>query len=112
MKKTSIIRSGDNFRFSLLIDDDLSLPEAVQHRTLYIKVFRKFEDILALVSPKIQTVGLGLFQADNKKLWQALLVERGVARCVALGTMNHFEHPWDGMFPLDRLVRWSRITVQ
>jgi len=111
MKEKAILRSGDSFHFSLLIDDDLSLLEAVQYRTLFIKVFRKIEDILGLVSPKIQTVGLGLLHSDNKMHWQELLAKRGVARCVPMGTMNHFEHPWDGMFPLDRLVRWSRLTA-
>ncbi len=111
MKETSMVQGGDNFNFSLLIDDDLSLVEAVQHRTLYVKVFQNIDDILGLVSPKIQTVGLGLIQAAHKERWQALLTERGVARCVPLGSMNYFEHPWDGMFPLDRLVRWSRTTA-
>ena len=30
----------------------------------------------------------------------------GGDRLPPIGEMSYFESPWDGMFPLDRLVRW------
>ena len=33
----------------------------------------------------------------------------GVARCPLIGRMLNFEMPWDGLFLIDRLVRWNTL---
>ena len=34
-------------------------------------------------------------------------VEKGVMRCPEIGRMLNFESPWDGIFLMERMVRWS-----
>jgi hypothetical protein len=34
------------------------------------------------------------------------LTARGVERCPEVGRMALYDAPWDGMFPMDRMVRW------
>ena len=32
---------------------------------------------------------------------------KGVSRCPNVGNMRLYDAPWDGLFALDRLVRWT-----
>jgi len=34
------------------------------------------------------------------------MTARGVERCPEVGSMRLYETPWDGLFPMERLVRW------
>ena len=55
-------------------------------------------------SPRTQTAGLAV---DQRRLRLAeALTARGVERCPNVGAMRLYETPWDGLFPMDRLVRW------
>ena len=62
----------------------------------------------------MQTIGYAL--KDQKKLVhfadQATL--RGVSRVIPIGQMNMYSTPWDGLYPMQRLVRavHLRLTEQ
>ena len=34
---------------------------------------------------------------------------KGIVRCPEIGFMTHFDSPWDGMFAIDRLIRWTSL---
>ena len=36
----------------------------------------------------------------------------GIDRCPRFGNMTLYESPWDGMFPVDRLVRWIALNKE
>jgi hypothetical protein len=33
----------------------------------------------------------------------------GVERITDIGMMNVFDYPWDGLFPLERFIRWVSL---
>jgi hypothetical protein len=83
----------------------------VQGRCLFVRCVPDLAAQITRLSPKIQTLGLAVGD-DGLRMAVSLAGARaGVARCVPLGTMNFFEAPWDGMLPLQRLVRWARMPA-
>jgi hypothetical protein len=86
-------------------EDDRGLATACYGRTLFIRPVDDVFEVVAFCSEQTQTVGLAV---DRRRLKLAeVLTAHGVARCPRLGTMRLFDSPWDGLFPLDRLVRWT-----
>jgi hypothetical protein len=85
------------------------LPEAVHGRCLFVCCVPDLAAAMAQLSPKIQTLGLAVGDDDLRRELSLAAARAGVSRCVPLGTMNFFETPWDGMLPLQRLVRWVRL---
>jgi hypothetical protein len=94
---------------TLLAGEGADLPEAVQGRTLFVRCVSHLEQVIPLLTPKIQTLGVAIADADLADRFTQEAATAGVSRCVPLGTMNFFETPWDGMLPLSRLVRWVRV---
>jgi hypothetical protein len=89
----------------LYSDEDRGPAEPCGWRTLFV---RPVDDVFAVAefcTPGTQTVGLAV---DRRRTALAEeLTARGVARCPEVGAMRMFDVPWDGLFPMDRLVRWT-----
>ncbi len=84
----------------------------MQGRTLFVQCVPDLREAVLSLSPKIQTLGLAIGHVELREAVSEGAAQVGVARCVPLGTMNFFETPWDGMLPLDRLVRWVRVPAR
>ena len=65
-------------------------------------------DVLPYVDDNIQTIGMA---AHGKKAldFAAKAAEKGAVRFPDCGRMLDFENPWDGMFMMERLVRWNTL---
>jgi hypothetical protein len=96
---------SDGVRWSVFYsDDDRGLATPCYGRTLFVRPVDNVFDVAPLCSVNTQTAGLAL--SDRRlKLAEALTV-RGVERCPEVGQMSLYEAPWDGMYPMDRMVRW------
>ncbi len=85
-------------------DDDHGLAEPCYLRTLFVRAVDDIFDVAAFCSSQTQTAGLAV-DARRHDLADALTA-RGVERCPAVGAMRIYDAPWDGLFAMDRLVRW------
>lgn len=56
----------------------------------------------------IQTVGLAM-SGERKVRFSQRAAEMGAERFPDVGRMTFFDTPWDGIFPMDRLVKWATI---
>lgn len=56
----------------------------------------------------IQTIGIAA-PVEKAMAFASKATERGVARCPLIGRMLNFEMPWDGIFLIDRLVKWNTL---
>jgi hypothetical protein len=101
-----VIASSDGANWTVCMDRDLSLKEAVQSRTIFLTEVASWRDILPLLSPKIQTIGVALGDLDESRALAEAATLAGTARCVRPGIMNNYESPWDGKLVLGQLVRW------
>ena len=74
----------------------LELKEAVQSRTVFLTEVASWRDVIPLLGPKVQTVGLALGDVEESLAFAESATQAGVARCVRPGIMNNYESPWDG----------------
>ena len=74
-------------------------------RTIFVRRVDNIADVLAYVSKDHQTVGLAVHQSLKNKFSEEL-TQRGILRCPDLGSMSLYEVPWDGIFPMERMIKW------
>ncbi len=98
--------SGGEANWTVCMDRQVSLKEAVQSRTIFLTEVAAWQDILPLLGPKIQTVGIAFAERQDALDFATAATAAGVARCVRPGLMNNYESPWDGKLLLNQLVRW------
>lgn len=103
------IRCSEALDWSVLIDSATRLEEPVGNRTIFVKEVARVEDVLPLVTKKIQTVGIALADEGKRKNFCEEATFRGVSRCVPPGMMNDYATPWDGILFMHRLVRWTSM---
>ena len=85
-------------------EDDRGLATPCYGRSLFVRPVENIFDVTAFCSIHTQTAGLAL---NGRRLQLAeALTARGVERCPEVGQMSLYDSPWDGMYPMDRMVRW------
>ena len=85
-------------------DEDQGLAEPCYLRTLFVRPVDDVFEVAAFCSAQTQTAGLAV--DDRRYALADALTARGVERCPAVGAMRIYDAPWDGLFPMDRMVRW------
>lgn len=98
--------------FTIVIDNELKLENPVGYRTIFIKPVDTVFDIVPLITRRIQTIGCAINDREKMLKFADAAGYLGVSRCVPAGTMNFFDTPWDGMYPLSRLVSWTSAKIQ
>lgn len=96
--------------WTVLYDEDAGAGLAPPCYSRVITV-RAIDDALAAAQfahSGIQTVGTALTGA-RKLDFASAASARGVERFPDLGRMTFFDSPWDGLFPMDRLVKWVTL---
>lgn len=101
-----IICSKGRINWTVCMDREASLKEAVQGRTIFLSEVESWKAVLPLLSHKIQTVGIAFNNTENGLEFSEAATARGVVRCIRPGLMNLFDFPWDGKLLLGQLVRW------
>ncbi len=101
-----VIVSGPEANWTVCMDREVSLKEAVQSRTVFLTEIASWREILPLLGPRIQTAGIAFGVLEDAESFAEEATTRGVARCVRPGFMNAFESPWDGKLVISELVRW------
>jgi len=104
-----VIASADGANWTVCMDRDVCLKEAVQSRTVFLTEVESWREVIPLLTPKVQTVGLALANPEETFAFAEAATGAGVARCVRPGIMNNFESPWDGKLLLSQLVRWVTL---
>lgn len=74
-------------------------------RVITVKPVADVLDVVPFITPDIQTIGLAL-TGPRRLEFARDAARRGADRFPEVGRMTHFDTPWDGLFPMDRLVRW------
>ena len=103
------VRASADLTYTILLERGALLRDALQSRTLYIMAVDGIHEIVPLLSQKIQTVGVAIGDTTKRAAFCEAAVLAGVARCVKPASMNIYETPWDGLLPVDRLIRWCRV---
>lgn len=94
--------------WTVLYSEKAELNAPVYSRVVFVHGVDSLDEVLSFVTDDIQTIGLA---ADGKKRidFAVKAAEKGASRFPVCGKMLNFEAPWDGMFVMDRLVRWNTL---
>lgn len=81
--------------WSLLIHEQLNMPEIVQGKTLHVVPYQTLADVVGLIDRDVQTVGISAsVEAEQEFINQVF--GKGIDRIVPIGNMHIFDSPWDG----------------
>lgn len=96
--------------WTVLLSDEpkCELAKPVYSRTLMVHAVDDISEALPLIEDYIQTIGIEA-PVDRAIAFAEKATARGVARLPKIGRMLNFEMPWDGVFLLERLVRWNTL---
>lgn len=97
-----------NMSWTILMDEENILNRPVYSRVIFVHPVDNINDALVHTNDTVQTIGIA---APIKKAmdFADIATKRGVARLPMIGRMLNFEMPWDGIFLIDRLVRWNTL---
>lgn len=87
-------------------DEGLAIP--CFNRTLFVRPIKNIFEVEKYCSYQTQSIGVAL-SPDRKEKFAKMVTSRGIDRCPDVGNMLFYDTPWDGMFIMDRFVRWSKI---
>lgn len=99
----------NSLSWSVLYQDQLNWPDPIYGRTALVRGIDHLESITKFLSRDNQVIGLALPHYRRHHIAE-LFTQAGVDRITEIGHMADFISPWDGLFPVDSLVRWSVMT--
>jgi len=88
--------------------EDVGIATPCYNRTLFVRPIQDVFDVVPFCSSYTQTAGLAV--TTRRLILANALTAHGVERCPQVGSMRMYETPWDGMFLMDRLVRWVSVA--
>jgi len=96
--------------WTVLYDEDWrsGLADPCYSRVITVRAIDDAVAAAQFAHKGIQTVGTALNGA-RKLAFATAASARGVERFPDLGRMTYFDSPWDGLFPMDRLVKWITL---
>ena len=98
----------DDSVWTVLYEDAQELCAPVYSRVVFVHPVDDIDDALEFVTGDIQTIGLAA-SGGKAARFATEAAKRGAVRFPVCGRMLNFESPWDGMFIMDRMVRWNTL---
>ncbi|WP_343486602.1 acyl-CoA reductase [Allomuricauda sp. d1] len=98
--------ASDDTTWTVVYSEDKNLKPPVYSRVIMVHPVDHIDETLEHIDDNIQTIGLASI-GEKALNFAEKAVEKGVMRCPEMGRMLNFESPWDGIFLMERMVRWS-----
>jgi len=96
--------------WTVVLAEGTGLVPAVGNRVVFVRPVQDIRDVLPWIDRRCQTIGLAAGD-DRARSFALEAATRGADRIVSPGRMNLYDQPWDGMFMIDRLVRWVALDL-
>lgn len=106
LSKDKDVFKSDDLNWTILLNNDICLEEPIQGKCIFIKEINDINEVLPLITRKIQVLSVGIKDIIKKMEFAKIATYNGVDRIVVPGKMHDFDLPWDGVMTLNRLVRW------
>ncbi|WP_299106342.1 acyl-CoA reductase [uncultured Winogradskyella sp.] len=98
--------ASDDTTWTVVYSEDKNLRAPVYSRVIMVHPVDHIDETLEHIDDNIQTIGLASI-GEKALNFAEKAVDKGVMRCPEMGRMLNFESPWDGIFLMERMVRWS-----
>ena len=89
-------------------NQNVTLADPTYSRVVNVLFVDDVMDVAELVNEDIQTISLAM-TTSNKLKFANRAADLGAVRFPDVGRMTHFEAPWDGVFPMERLVKFCTL---
>lgn len=100
--------SSKGTEWTVIYSKEKDWTEPCTSRVVFVRPVADVNEVIRLVDRRLQTLGL-LLDDKRKIAFAKEVTARGIERITDIGKMNMFDYPWDGMFPLERLIRWVSL---
>lgn len=100
------IITPDDLGWTILMDKSITLEDPIHGKCIFIKEIDSINDVFSLITRKIQAITVGIQKEEKRQSFAREATYRGVDRIVTPGTTHDYDQPWDGILPMNRLVRW------
>jgi len=97
--------SSQGTEWTVISSDEKNLAKPTFSRVIHVRKLDKEKLQEENSSRKIQTIAVVMEQKKRYEIIDKLTLLAG-DRCPNVGNMSLFDSPWDGMFGMDRMVRW------
>lgn len=97
---------SEDYDWTVVYTKEKGLAEPCFSRVVFVKPIDDLSELRVLNNKKIQTLGCAI--SKDKENIIRKITQGGVDRCPRFGDMTLYESPWDGFFPIDRMVRWVK----
>jgi len=104
--------ASKGLQYTILIDSELKLEEAITGRTIFIKQVDDILEVCPLITKNIQTIGIASKDINKTIDFTDRVTALGVDRVVKIGYMNFYDSPWDGSLVMSELVRWCSLNIK
>ena len=101
-----------NTDWTVIYSEEEGLANPCSSRVVFIRPIKNAEEVGKFHNRKIQSIGIGISNHEKRKKLVDLITLLGGDRCPSIGNMSKFHSPWDGIFGMDRMVRWISMTNQ
>lgn len=102
---TGRVYSSKGVEWTVVSSNETTLAKPVFSRVVHVHRLDYDKLINENNSRKIQTIGIVMDKDKRLQLVDKLTLHGG-DRCPNVGSMSLFDSPWDGMFGMERMVRW------
>ena len=97
--------SSKGTEWTVICSNEKEFAKPTFSRVIQVRKFNKEFLLEKNSSRKIQTIAVVMEQEKRYELIDKLTLLAG-DRCPNVGNMSLFDSPWDGMFGMDRMIRW------
>lgn len=99
---------SDSMSWSILYSEENELCKPVYSRVIMVHPVEHINDSLIHIEEYIQSIGIAS-PIEKAIDFANKATAKGVSRLPLIGRMLNFEMPWDGVFLIDRLVKWNTL---
>lgn len=94
--------------WTVVYDEEKSPAPACGGRVVFVRPVGDIMEVAGFIGPGTQTLGLQI--DDERRIpFAEKAAAAGISRMTQIGKMSLFDYPWDGLFPMDRFVRWVSL---
>jgi len=94
--------------WTVVYDEEKSPAPACGGRVVFVRPVGDIFEVAGFIGPGTQTLGLQI--DDERRIpFAEKAAAAGISRMTQIGKMSLFDYPWDGLFPMDRFVRWVSL---
>ena len=95
--------------WTVIYSEEKGLAKPCYSRVIFVRPISDINEVLEYIEPKKhQTLGLCIKETEKNKFAKEA-TWRGIERITEIGMMSAFDYPWDGMYPIERFIRWVSL---